>query len=79
MLSVILSRVHCAELLHSEYPLSLLYKWCGLCVTEKQATDAVCCGPGASVRPHDWMDSCAVFISQKGLLLSALTSHSALL
>ncbi len=52
-------------------------KWCGLCVTEKQATDAARCGPGVGVRPHDWMDSCAVFISQKCLLLSALTSHSA--
>lgn len=42
------------------------------CVSrKKQATDAAPCGPGAGGRPHDWMDSCAVFISQKGLLLSA--------
>jgi len=46
------------------------------CVTESRPLMQRC-GPGANVRPHDWMAPCAVFISQKGLLLSALTSHSA--
>lgn len=53
-------------------------KWCSLCVTaKKQATDAVRRGPGAGVRPHEWMDSCAACISQEFLLLSASNSPSA--
>lgn len=48
-----------------------------VCHREKQATDAARCGPGAGVRPHERMDSCAAYISQKDLLLSALTSQSA--
>lgn len=48
-----------------------------VCHRKKQATDAARCGPGAGVRPHEWMDSCAAYISQKDLLLSALTSQSA--
>lgn len=51
-------------------------KWCDLCVTESRPLMQRC-GPGANVRPHDWMAPCAVFISQKGPRLSALTSHSA--
>lgn len=48
------------------------------CVSQKkQATDAACCGPGAGVRPHEWMDSCAAYISQKDLLLYSYT-HKAL-
>lgn len=52
-------------------------KWCSLCVTaKKQATHAVRRGPGAGVRPHEWMDSCAACISQEFLLLSASNSPS---
>lgn len=37
---------------------------------KKQATDAAHSGPGAGVRPHEWMDSCAGCFLQKNLLLS---------
>lgn len=50
-----------------------------LCVTgkkkkkkeKKQATDAARSGPGAGVRPHEWIDSCTGRTLQKNLFLSA--------
>lgn len=45
-------------------------KWCGLCVTEKQATDAACCGPGAGVKATR-LDGfmCSIYLPERSALV----------